>query len=110
MKTKAKSIKSSGNVFLDIGVEDAELHLLKADLAIAILNIIDDKKLTQQKAAEILWVEKPEISKLKHGNLSRFRVERLLGFLNKLGRSVDIHIKKARSVNPTQTVRYKRAA
>jgi len=110
MKNKAESTKSSGNVFLDIGVPDAEFHLLKADLAIAVLKIIEEKKLTQQKAAELLCVEQPEISKLKHGNLSRFRVERLLGFLNKLGRSVDIYIKKTRSHNPTQKVLYKRAA
>ena len=110
MKSKMKSTKSSGNVFLDLGVEDAELHLLKADLAIAILKIIDEKKLTQKTAAEILCVEQPEISKLKHGNFSRFRVERLFGFLNKLGRSVDIHIKKARSHTPTQKVLLKKAA
>jgi predicted XRE-type DNA-binding protein len=104
MKDKVKSEKSSGNVFADFGVEDAELHLLKADLAIAILKIIDEKKLTQQRASEILGVEQPEISKLKHGNFSRFRVERLFSFLNKLGRNIDIHIKKTRSHHPTQKV------
>lgn len=104
MKNKVKSIKSSGNVFADLGVEDADLHLLKADLAITILKIIEQKKLTQQKASELLGVLQPEISKLKNGNFSRFRVERLFQFLNKLGRNVDIHIKRTRSSHPTQKV------
>lgn len=104
MKNKEKFVKSSGNVFADLGVKDADLHLLKADLAITILKIIEEKKLTQQKASELLGIEQPEISKLKHGNFSRFRVERLFQFLNKLGRSVDIHIKKTRSSHPTQKV------
>ena len=104
MKHSMKSTKSSGNVFADLGVENADLHLLKADLAITILKIIEEKKLTQQKASELLGVKQPEISKLKNGNYSRFRVERLFDFLNKLGRNIDIHIKKTRSAHPTQKV------
>ena len=104
MKNKIKVIKSSGNVFADFGVEEADLHLLKADLAVAILKIIEAKKLTQEKASEILGVEQPEISKLKHGNFSRFKVERLFTFLNKLGHNIDIYIKKTRSQHPTQKV------
>jgi predicted XRE-type DNA-binding protein len=105
MKQKNSIITmSSGNVFKDFGVSNSEIHLLKADLAIAILKILKERRLTQQKASELLGVEQPEISKLKNGDFSRFRVERLFLFLNKLGRNVDIYVKKTRSHHPTQRV------
>jgi len=105
MKQKNKSVTmSSGNVFEDLGITNPEMHLLKADLGIAILKILKEKKLTQEKASQILGVEQPEISKLKNGNYSRFRVERLFLFLNLLGRNVDIYVKKTRSHHPTQRV------
>lgn len=104
MKRKNNITMSSGNVFEDLGVTNPDLHLLKADLAITILKILKDKKLTQQKASELLGVEQPEISKLKNGHYSRFRVERLFLFLNKLGRNINIHVDKTRSQNPTQRV------
>ena len=103
-KSKIEVEKSSGNVFEDLGLPNAELHLLKADLAIAIFQAIKQKKLTQEQAAEVLGVSQPEISKLKNGNFSRFGVERLFAFLNKLGRNVDITISKTRSQNPRQRV------
>jgi predicted XRE-type DNA-binding protein len=96
MKKQAELTKSSGNVFKDLDVADAEYHLLKADLAIVILKAIEEKHLTQVKAAELLGIAQPEISKLKSGNFSRFGVERLFHFLNVLGRNVDIRITKAR--------------
>lgn len=96
MKKQNEIIKSSGNVFEDLNIPDAELSLLKADLAIVILNAIDEKKLTQTKAAELLGIQQPEISKLKSGNYARFGIERLFQFLNSLGRSVDIRITKTR--------------
>ena len=96
MQNKIGHSKSSGNVFEDLNVPNAELHLLKADLAIVILKAIKEKKLTQAEAAELLGVGQPEISKLKSGNYSRFGIERLFQFLNMLGRSVDIRISKAR--------------
>ena len=103
-KVKIATEKSSGNVFADLGIPNAEVHLLKADLAVAILQAIKQKKLTQQKAAELLGCDQPEISKLKNGEFSRFRVERLFDFLNRLGRNVDIQVTKTTSKNPRQRV------
>lgn len=42
MKKQNEHTKSSRNVFKDLNVTDAELNLLKADLAIAILNTIEE--------------------------------------------------------------------
>jgi predicted XRE-type DNA-binding protein len=104
MKAKNNITMSSGNVFEDLGVANPDIHLLKADLAITILKILKEKKLSQQAASELLGVDQPEISKLKNGYYSRFRVERLFLFLNRLGRNINIHVDKTRSHHPTQRV------
>jgi predicted XRE-type DNA-binding protein len=103
-KAKIAVEKSSGNVFQDLDLPNAELHLIRADLALAVLQVIEQKKLTQEEAARLLGVEQPEISKLKHGHFSRFKVERLFDFLNKLGRNVDIRVSKTSVRHPKQRV------
>lgn len=84
---------SSGNVFADLGLENADELLVKAELARKISNIITNQKMTQTEAAEILGIDQPKISALVNGRLSGFSVERLFRFLNALGRDVEIVVK-----------------
>ena len=94
MNEKVKFEQSSGNVFRDIGFSEteAERELLKADLAFEIYSILEGRKLTQVKAGEILGINQSDISRLKNGDFSRFSVERLFGFLNRLNRNIEIRI------------------
>lgn len=85
--------KSSGNVFADLDLPDAEERLAKADLAIQIDHIIRKKKLTQEQAAKILGVSQPKVSALLHGKLAGFSIERLFKFLMALGQDIEIRIK-----------------
>jgi len=96
MDKKITATKSSGNVFKDLGFENPELELMKSQLALAIFRIFKKKKLNQTQAAELLGVDQPEISKLKNGNFSRFRIERLFHFLNVLGQNIDVRVSTAR--------------
>ena len=92
MKKKIKFEKSSGNVFRDLDLPDAEELFLKAKLGFEVFQIIEDRKLTQAEAAKILGVKQPEISRLKKGKFNHYSVERLLTFLNRLNRDVEIRI------------------
>ena len=89
--------QSSGNVFKDIGFSDveAERELLKADLAFELFRILEERKLTQVKAGEILGIDQSDVSRLKNGDFDRFSVERLFTFLNRLNRHVEIRITPA---------------
>lgn len=102
---KIEATKGSGNVFEDIGLKHPEVELLRAQLALEIFKILEERKLTQTQAAKILGVDQPEISKLKNGDFSRFRVERLFLFLNRLGQNVDIRISRAKRQPPHQRVK-----
>ena len=93
-------VRSSGNVFADLGLPDAEEKQTKVRLAVAINQIIEAMGLSQTAAAQLLRINQPKISALVNYRLSGFSVERLINFLNALGRDVEIVIRKTRSSRP----------
>lgn len=101
---KNKHSKSSGNVFRDLGVKDADLHSVKAELGLMLIDLIAKKELTQTKASALLGIRQPELSRLKGGDLSHYSVERLLGFLNRLNQRVEIRIKPSTRTLMAETV------
>lgn len=98
MKEEIEVYHSSGNVFADLELPDAEEMQAKALLSIQIHDIIKRRHLTQAQAAELLGIDQPKVSALIRGRLKGFSMERLFHFLNLLGRDVQIVVKpKARS-------------
>jgi len=95
---KRDYIESSGNIFADLEIPGAEEMLAKAELAQRIAAILQERNLTQVKAAEILNVDQPKVSALIRGRLSGFSIERLLRFMLLLGSDVAITIKPRHSV------------
>ena len=83
----------SGNVFADLGLENADELLVKAELARKISSIITKQKITQTEAAGLLGIDQPKISALINGKLSVFSTVQLFRFLNALGRDVEIVVK-----------------
>ena len=94
----------SDNIFADLGLPYAEELLLKSDLGRAIFRIIEDRHLTQNQAAHILGVKQQEISRIKQGKFPHYSVERLLAFLRRFGRDIEIHIRNARETEGTVAV------
>lgn len=88
--------KSSGNVFRDLQLPNAEERLEKANLASEISRTIIDRGLTQREAAEIMGIDQPKVSAVIRGNLKGFSLERLIGLCKKLG--IDVHIAKKTDV------------
>ena len=83
---------STGNVFEDMGMREAEERLAKAELARVIRKEIRGRGLTQVKAAKLLGVTQPDVSDLARGKLGRFSMERLERFLNALDMEVRIQV------------------
>jgi len=107
MKEKPKFTISSGNVFADLGLPNAEERLAKADLVIEISRIIEERELTQVETAAILGVDQAKISALVRGKLAGFSMERLYRFLNALGRDVEIVV-RAKPKNRQAATRVRR--
>ena len=83
---------SSGNVFADLKLPHTDDLLAKAELAAKIIAEIQRRRLTQSQAAAILRIDQPKVSALKQGRLSGFSIERLMRFLLRLGRDVEISV------------------
>ena len=87
-------VRSSGNVFADLGLSNAGEKQTRVRLAVAIQQIIQARRLSQTAAAALLGINQPKISALVNYHLEGFSVERLLHFLNALDRDVEIVIRK----------------
>jgi predicted XRE-type DNA-binding protein len=88
---------SSGNVFADIGLPDAEEHNLKAKLVLKIERLMQERGLKQVAAAQLFGVKQPDISKMLRGDFRQFSVERLMRFLVALGQDVEIVVRTPRA-------------
>ena len=91
-KTRTQTRTISGNVFTDLGFDDAEERLLKAKLAGKIAQLIEEKGWTQAQTAERIALDQPKVSRLLRGQLSGFSADRLFAVLNRLGHSVEVRI------------------
>jgi predicted XRE-type DNA-binding protein len=87
--------KSSGNIFADIGFTNDQEMLVKANLALKISEIISQRRLTQMEAALVLGMPQPKLSKLLRGQFHGVSETKMLECLNKLGRDIQIVIRKA---------------
>ena len=87
-------VQSSGNVFADLCLRDAGEKRTRVRLAVAVNQIIESRRLSQTAAARVLDINQPKISALVNYRLEGFSVERLMNFLNALGRDVEIVIRK----------------
>ena len=94
-RNKTAITPSSGNVFADLQLADADEKQTKVRLAATINQIIERGRLSQVAAADVLRINQPKISALANYSLDGFSVERLMNFLNSLGQDVEIVIRKA---------------
>jgi predicted XRE-type DNA-binding protein len=93
--------ESSGNVYADLGMADADEMLVKAQLATKIGEIIKGKKWTQQQAADVLGIPQPKLSKMLRGQFRGISEAKMLDCLVRLGRNVQIVVGPARRAAST---------
>ena len=93
MRSTPEHTVGSDNVFADLGLPKSGELLAKAGLADEIARTIADRRLTQAEAARILGTGQPKVSALLAGKLDGFSIERLIRYLNALGRDVEIVVR-----------------
>jgi predicted XRE-type DNA-binding protein len=82
----------TGSVFADLGYPDAKERRLKVELAMQVNRVLEERGLVQDRAARLLGIRQPHVSDLVRYRLNRFSVERLMDFLTRLGKDVEIRI------------------
>jgi len=90
--------KASENVFVDCGFPpgEAESLRIRARMMMALTRYIQERKITQTRAARIMGVSKPRISDLMRGKIGRFTIDTLVNMLTAAGLKVDVDITAAR--------------
>lgn len=103
-QAKIEAEEGSGNVFADLGLEDAGELFARAKIGFHVYQILKEKELTQREIAALLDIKQPEVSHLMNGHFSRFTTDKLLDFLKRLDRKVTIQISLHRPGEPYQEV------
>ena len=99
-----KVTESDGNVFADLGFEDAGELLIRAELGRSVRLILKERGYKQREIAEILGMAQSEVSQLMSGEYNLFSEGRLLSFLNKLDFTTTIKITPTKKGEQQQRV------
>jgi predicted XRE-type DNA-binding protein len=92
---KIKFEFSSGNVFKDLGLPDADELKIKSGLAIEITRGVKRLGLTQQEAGRKMGISQAKVSGLMRGNFSNLSETKLMECLNRLGYDIEIKLQPA---------------
>jgi predicted XRE-type DNA-binding protein len=91
-KGSIEIVRGSGNVFRDLGVENADLRQFKALLAAEIIKALDAKKLSVREAEARTGIAAADFSRIRGVKLERFTVDRLMTILDRLGQKVKVQL------------------
>jgi predicted XRE-type DNA-binding protein len=91
-----KFTKGSGNVFTDLGLDNAEELETKSTLAMMIRDLIKKRGLTQVEAAKLLGTHQTQIARLKKSKfVSGMSLDLLMHWLTKFNRDITVIVTKA---------------
>ncbi|MDJ0675350.1 MAG: XRE family transcriptional regulator [Calothrix sp. MO_167.B42] len=85
--------QSSGNVFADLGLSDADELFTRGKIGIQVLRLLKQRNLKQREVSELLGIPQPEVSHLMRGEFQRFSEGKLLIFLKRLDTEITLHIR-----------------
>jgi predicted XRE-type DNA-binding protein len=95
-KEKLEVVRGSGNVFRDLGHQNADAEQFKAILAAEIIKAVDRERLTVRAAHKRTGVAAADFSRIRNADLGRFTVDRLMAIINRLGSRIEIKIRVRR--------------
>jgi predicted XRE-type DNA-binding protein len=103
-RAKAEFEEGSGNVFADLGLDDADELLTRAKIGFHVFKLLTARDLKQREIANLLNIKQPEASHLMNGHFNRFTTDKLLDFLRRLDQKVTIRISAHKPGEPYQEV------
>lgn len=109
---KPRVTKSSGNVYVDLGLDpqEAENRRVRAVLMMEIERYINQHRMKQAEAAKYFGVKQPEISHLLNRNIDRFSIDKLVNMVSQIGKEIQIKIQPAKAQNISADSKYDRAS
>ena len=89
--------QSSGNVYADLGLPDAEKLKIKTGLTIEIRKAMRSLGLTQQEAAKRMGITQPKVSDMMRGDFTNLSERKLMDCLTRLGYDIEIKVRPAKA-------------
>ena len=102
---KLEVVRGSGNVFHDLGRENADAEQFKAILAAEIIKTLDRELLTVRAAHSRTGIAAADFSRIRNADLGRFTVDRLMSIINRLGSRVEVKIRVRRAETTARRLR-----
>ena len=90
---KLEVVRGTGNVFRDLGRNNADAEQFKAMLAAEIIKVLDRERLTVRAAHARTGIAAADFSRIRNADLGRFTADRLITVLNRLGSRVEVKIR-----------------
>src|SRR3989442_14193066 len=94
---KPDVVRGSGNVFRDLGRENADVEQVKAILAAEIIKAIDQDNLTVRAAQDRTGFAAADFSRIRNADLKRFTVDPLMPILKGIGTRVEVKVRERRT-------------
>src|SRR2546426_12306053 len=96
-REKLEVVRGTGNVFRDVGHDNADAAQFKAILAAEIIKALDREHLTVRAAHGRTGIAAADFSRIRNAELGRFTVDRLMSILNRLGSRLEVKVKVHRT-------------
>ncbi|MEA5581232.1 XRE family transcriptional regulator [Nodularia harveyana UHCC-0300] len=97
MTQEAVFQESSGNVFADLDLSNADELFTRGKIGIQVLRLLKQRNLKQREISELLGIPQPEVSHLMKGEFQRFSEGKLLIFLKRLDTEITLHLRSRHS-------------
>lgn len=98
-------LRGSGNAYLDLGQDNADVKQFKALLAAEIIKTLDREGLSVRQAHARTGIAAADFSRIRNADLGRFTLDRLVGILNRLGSRVEVKVKVKPAINIASAAR-----
>ena len=94
---------SSGNLFADLGLPDADKLKIKFGLAFEITRAVRQLGLTQEEAGRRMGIPQPKLSGMLRGDFTNLSERKLLECLSRLGYDIEMKVRPStqRTGHPT---------
>jgi predicted XRE-type DNA-binding protein len=102
---KLEVVRGSGNVFRDLGHENADAAQFKAILAAEIIKALNRERLTVRAAQSRTGIAAADFSRIRNADLGRFTVDRLMSILNRLGSRIEVKVRVLRTETAAEETR-----
>jgi predicted XRE-type DNA-binding protein len=110
MAKRIEARKGSGNIFADLGLANPEERLLRSSIVIELSRLIKDRGLTQIKAAKLLGISQPDLSRLLRGDFEDYSAGRLMKMLTAFSQDIEIVMKPHRKAGERGRIIFKPVA